>query len=269
MKQMIQPIIFRKYNDELFMMIPPLADNIKPYYIISNYGEVFNIYTGDMIIPHENENGYLQVSLMTETGRVFRKVHRLVMMCFFYFYGCEQYQVNHRNGNKKINAYWNLEWSTPKENVSHAISTGLRGPFLGEYNPMAIIDSDIAREIGMAIINGIPDRDIANMYCNGNLEIVRNIAYGRTWNHIFNDNEKALISLSRRGNIISDEDRHSLCKFYEANSKDYSGYGSTTRLVKDSLISIGLDPNDIRIFRVAKRLFYRYESDEITNLYNY
>lgn len=109
--------IYNKYVDEIFKPIPELSDGIKPYYMISNYGTVLNIITNTEIIPHENENGYLQVSLMTKTGRVFRKVHRLVMMCFFYFEGCENFQVNHINGNKHINAYWNLEWVTSKENV--------------------------------------------------------------------------------------------------------------------------------------------------------
>lgn len=86
----------REYIDEVYVQIPEFSNQIKPYYAISNYGKIFNIYTKNEIIPHMNENGYLQVSLMTRTGRVFRKVHRLVMMCFFYFEGCENFQVNHK-----------------------------------------------------------------------------------------------------------------------------------------------------------------------------
>lgn len=257
------------FPDEQYIQIPSLKDNIKPYYIISNYGTVYNINTGKMIIPHENENGYLQVSLMTKTGRVFRKVHRLVMICFFYFDGCESYQVNHKNGNKKINAYWNLEWSTPKDNISHAINIGLRNPFIGELNPKASITDRDARMIGEMLMNHIPDKIIADSICNGNINIVREIAYRRSWTHLFTEYEHELISKTRRGNIISIDDRHSLCKYYECNKNKYSGYGKVTKLVKDALNNIGLDYNNNSIFRIAKRLYYRYESPEITTLYDY
>lgn len=134
---------------------------------------------------------------------------------------------------------------------------------------MATISEDIAREIGLSIIKGIPDIDIANNLCNGNISIVRGIAYGNTWQHLFSDEERKLIELTRKGNIISIEDKHELCRFYENNKNYYSGYGSTSKLVSDAMKSIGLDSDDIRKFRVAKRLYYRYESPEITCLYNY
>lgn len=267
---MINPITpIDKYPDEEFMIIPPFSDNIKPYYIISNYGNIYNAFTGVKLIPHENENGYLQVSLMTQSGRVFRKVHRLVMMCFFYFPGCELYQVNHKNGVKTINIYWNLEWSTPKENIEHAINIGLRKPFKGEYNPNSSLTDKDARIIGEMIIAGVPDIEIANKICNGNINIVREIAYGRTWSHLFTEDEKHAIAISRKGNIISIENKHKLCKFYQENINNYTGYGKTSNLIKDALKFIGLDNSDDRIFRVAKRIFYRYESPEITSLYKY
>lgn len=206
---------------------------------------------------------------MTKTGRVFRKVHRLVMMCFFYFNGCENFQVNHKDGKKHNNAYWNLEWVTAKENINHAITTGLRNPFIGDYNPRAIITKDIAYEIGLRIIEGIPDRIIAEELCDGNLSIVRGIAYGNTWSHIFSDNEKYLIAKSRRGNIISIDERHSLCKFYQDNKSLYTGSRIASRIITDAMTSIGLDAKDVQKYRVAKRLYYKYESHEITKLYNY
>lgn len=263
-------VLFPTYHqDEYFVEIPPLSDNIKPYYIISNYGNIYNIYSGNRIIPHENENGYLQVSLMTQTGRVFRKVHRLVMICFFYFDGCELLQVNHKNGNKKQNAYWNLEWATPKENIAHAINTGLRQGFSGELNPNASITNIEARRIGEMLMQGIPDQGIANDICHGNINIVRDIAYGRTWYNLFTEEEHEIIAKTRKGNIISVEDKHRLCKLYQLNLNKYTGYGKVTKLIKDSLIEIGLDATDDSILRVAKRLFYRYESPEITELYKY
>lgn len=107
------------------------------------------------------------------------------------------------------------------------------------------------------------------MYCNGNMHIFRNIIYGRTWQHLFSDSEKEAIAKTRKGNIISIENKHALCKFYQTNISKYSGRRIASKLIRDAMLNIGLDPDNDREYRVAKRLFYRYESPEITQLYKY
>lgn len=134
------------------MHIPPLDDGIKPYYYISNTGLVYSIYYNKYIIPHKNHSGYLQVSLMTETGRVFRKVHRLVLICFNPILNYQLYEVNHINGIKYDNYLWNLEWVTSKENKAHAILNGLSNGLIGEYNFKNKISVDIAYKIGQLLI---------------------------------------------------------------------------------------------------------------------
>lgn len=189
---MINPMSF---NDEIFAPVISIGDNIKPYYMISNYGKVINYIQKRELIPHYNENDYLQVSLMTENGRIFRKVHRLLMMTFYYFQGCELYQVNHKNGDKNINTYWNLEWSTPKENTNHAIQNGLRSSFIGENNPMHKLSEKDVRKIINMIISGFSDDYIINNLCNGNASLFRNIVYGNTWSYLISDNEYKKLNL--------------------------------------------------------------------------
>lgn len=254
-------------DPEVYLPIVSIGDNLKPYYKISNYGKVINFITNTEIIPHTNDNGYLQVSLMTETGRVFRKVHRLLMMTFYYFEGCEVYQVNHKNGNKSINEYWNLEWSTPKSNIHHAIENGLRKPFYGENNPTAILNENDVRNIINMTISGIPDSIIVDNICKGNVSLFRSIIYGRTWRHIVTDDELNLIKSIRQN--ISDTNKHTICLFYQNHHQEYTGYGSTKSIVRDALNDANLDPDDEKLFRIAKRLFYKYDSPEITSKYIY
>lgn len=248
--------------------IPPLTDNIKPYYIINEYGQVKNEIKGNDIMPHENEHGYLQVSLMTQSGRVFRKVHRLVMLVFNYIPGCEYLEVNHKDGNKYNNHISNLEWATSKENKLHAIQNNLSDGLIGSANPKAVINEATARLIAILIIQGLSDKDIADALCNGNISIVRNIKSGNTWRHLFTESQLTLMRSHIRTHNISDNDRHLICKYYQDNHNAYNGYGSITKMAKDALISIGYDVNDANL-RIAKRLYYRYESPEITSLYNY
>ena len=56
------------------------------------------------------------------------------MMTFAYFPGCENYEVNHIDGNKKNNTIMNLEWCTSSENTIHAINNGLKTVFGNKCN---------------------------------------------------------------------------------------------------------------------------------------
>ena len=258
------------YIDEIYSPLISIGDDmeIKNRYLISNYGTVLNKENNRIIIPHENHNGYLQVSLCINNNRVFRKVHRLVMMTFYYFDGCEKYQVNHKDGNKLNNAYWNLEWCTPKENILHSINTGLRSSFLGNNNPKAILNENKVRKIVELLLNGYSDNYIIDNICDGNKSLFREIVYGHTWTYLISEDEMNKISLTRKGNIISIDDRNNLCKFYQDNKSNYNGYGSITKMINDAIKYYNLDNNE-SIFRIAKRLYYRYESPEITCKYTY
>ena len=72
----------------------------------------------------DNGNGYLQVYIQINNKRKMFYVHRLVAQ---YFLPNPEFkkEVNHKDGNKYNNKYYNLEWSTKQENMNHASENNL------------------------------------------------------------------------------------------------------------------------------------------------
>lgn len=95
-------------------------------YEISNLGEVRNINTKQVRkLRPGGTSDYLLVQIYIKNGK--RKnylVHRLVAK-YFVSNPYNKEQVNHIDGNKLNNSYTNLEWVTPKENMEHALKSGL------------------------------------------------------------------------------------------------------------------------------------------------
>ena len=101
------------------------------HFEVSNYGRVrrisggrwpcFNRELSYRIAP----NGYILVTLRFNDGQKSIVVHRLVAEAFVPNPHRAPF-VNHIDGNKRNNCASNLEWVTAKENMAHAIRTGLR-----------------------------------------------------------------------------------------------------------------------------------------------
>lgn len=97
-----------------------------PGYIISNYGNIVGM-NGYQLKTFKNKKGYLVFSMPIKAiGTTFsRGVHRIVAIAFIPN-PLNLPEVNHKDGNKENNYYENLEWNTTKQNINHAIKTGLR-----------------------------------------------------------------------------------------------------------------------------------------------
>lgn len=72
-----------------------------------------------------NNGGYLRVTLTRNKKKSNRLLHRIVAEAFIPNPEGKP-EVNHKDGNKLNNSADNLEWSTRKENLDHADTTGLR-----------------------------------------------------------------------------------------------------------------------------------------------
>ena len=97
-------------------------------YFASNFGRIKsrNIqHKQDYILSQINgRGGYLIINIIENGKHVQHSVHQLVASAFIPNPENKP-QVNHIDGDKKNNRVDNLEWVTAKENVAHAIRTGL------------------------------------------------------------------------------------------------------------------------------------------------
>lgn len=78
-----------------------------------------------LLRPSTTHDGYKRVTLCND--KIKNKhwsVHRLVAI-HFVANTDNKPEVNHKDGDHANNNDWNLEWNTPKENIHHAVRTGL------------------------------------------------------------------------------------------------------------------------------------------------
>jgi hypothetical protein len=72
------------------------------------------------MVPSITHHGYERREVQSGSVSKTFAIHRLVMACFVG--PCPKgFQVNHKDGNKRNNCLWNLEYVLPKENIKHSI----------------------------------------------------------------------------------------------------------------------------------------------------
>jgi len=93
---------------------------------------------------NKDERSYLGVTLCRDGVRTGHYVHELVATAFLGMRPAEQ-QVNHKDSNPENNRADNLEWATPSDNITHAVTSGRVS--LGEANANAKLSNKVVEEI--------------------------------------------------------------------------------------------------------------------------
>jgi hypothetical protein len=164
-------------------------------YEVSNRGRIFSHYgKGKILSECKTSSGYKLVQLVKDGIKKDFNVHRLVANEFI-DNPLGKRCVNHIDGNKTNNSVDNLEWVTDRENIQHAIRTGL---YAGISQSDAIRGAKKSAESRKRSVACYKDGNLVDTYgsitsamestgCNHINDVIsgkRNIDHGFTWRYL-------------------------------------------------------------------------------------
>lgn len=164
-----------EYNDKIETLDGEIWKNLTKCdgYKISNFGRIIN-KTGRLANHTLSKNGYWWASVGYKNYRI----HRLVAEEFIPNLD-NKLQVNHIDGNKNNYKSSNLEWVTNKENITHAIESGLHN--LKKVKQLSLNGNTLG------IFNGYKDASRKTKACRNGISQCckgkRNVCGGFKWKY--------------------------------------------------------------------------------------
>lgn len=169
---------------EIWMDIP----EYEGLYQVSNLGNVKSLNynktkTEKLLKLCNDKNNYLILNLHKNGKQQNKKLHRLVLLTFKPESFFKNAQANHINGIRNDNRLENLEWCSAKENMTHAIKTGLRNDNGENHKNSKLKDIDII-QIRLYYKNKTYNQfELADKY-NISRQNVGFIVNNKAWTHI-------------------------------------------------------------------------------------
>lgn len=249
--------------DQFFLRVSDYMPEVRDYFWVNQYGDVYNEKTGFLVTPNYNRNGYMIVSLRrkpecydpiygTKSSTVL--VHRLVALAFIYPHPAGLDVINHKDCNPRNPYYQNLEWTSQKENIRYSLALGHYGEgetYVSSKNSRATIE-----KICELLQSGITDPSTISSIVFGKsiptpaiYALIQSIRTGENWT-----------SISKNYNIPDIEHRnftdpniiHAFCKYLESHPEEVH---TTIKSANEILMEMGFD---ISTFTDAE--YHRYRS---------
>lgn len=149
-------------------------------YTVTREGKIFNKYKKELK-GEITSNGYHRVTLSLNGKSERFLTHRLVANLFL---PNPKEVVNHKNGDKLDNSVDNLEWTTQKENIAHALESGLKIPVStkgfgqGRKTLVAQIDLKTGKEIAYFSSMSEAAREV-----DGSFQLISAVIQGKRKSH--------------------------------------------------------------------------------------
>lgn len=243
-----------EFSDQRWVYIHDICPEIYDYYMISDRGLVWNRRECRLMSTSAVSNGYLAVNLSGINGPKTTNIHRLVALAFVYNPDPQNRTfVNHKNGNKQCNEYWNLEWATQKENTHHAIDTGLMNP--KRCSKLSIDQRDQIRSLLSE--NKYSCRQIAEMV-GVSRSIVSHIRYGETWT----DEGSAIQYKTRR--VLAEKEICKICEYFVQHPNYYS-----PDYMREAAKYCNIENCDANLIKVLGNIYFRKTYTNISFNYDF
>lgn len=160
---------------------PLYINNIKTNYVISKYGNIFNINRNHLMTPYLSNSGYKVVKITIPGINISKNyfLHRLIAQTFIPNPKNLPY-INHIDANKLNNNINNLEWCTPEHNVHEAIRLNLMNYKYDDEHHGSKLSSEEVENIIIEYLNGKEPKEIyKEKGLNKNLvnQIIRGVSY--------------------------------------------------------------------------------------------
>ena len=234
-----------------------IVPGIKNYYMISNYGRVWHKYKNKILIPYVDSKGYLFIRLTTIKGDKNCRIHRLVLMAFDYFNGCESAIINHIDGNKCNPCIWNLEWSNYSENLKHAWKNEI----------MVRKTSSEAREKIIKVCELLEENKLTDVQIAEQLDVSVDFVYS-----IYN--KRAHVNISKNYNfpqkkgLFTEEQIKRICFFLSINKKENIKYSDIEYYI-EALKYAGVTNIANNTIDGVRRILNRESYKNISSNYNF
>ena len=162
-------------------------------------GNILSLRSGKHLKPITQKLGYKSIMLSQDGKRCVFLVHRLIAMSYIGRDVRSQVQVNHKDGIKANNAVDNLEWMSSKDNVRHAVQTGLKD---SQFANAREVTDEQALGICHSLLSGNRPKKVAELFST-TVHVVNNIRHKKAYRHITDDFE---IEFGRLTNKVLSED---------------------------------------------------------------
>lgn len=166
-----------------------------PGYQISNFGRVKSVHRvlirkdgkpctvkEKICKPSKDGKGYLFIRASVYKEKSSIRIHRWVALLFVPNPDNKK-EVNHEDGNKENNFWWNFKWVTPSENVKHAFRIGIKSHNGSKHPKSKLTEDQVIEMKNLFKKSELTAKQIGKLFGVG-FQCVNQIKYGINWSHV-------------------------------------------------------------------------------------